>query len=97
MATFTTTYNPPTIYVPANFALEISPAEAQQLITELAPVMAATSTTPFTLGNPGVAIPATQALYNALKAAAALTATSSSSGTGVPPTVTTITLPAAVA
>lgn len=93
MATFTTTFNPPTVYVPANFALEISPAEAQQLIAELTPVMAATSQVPFTLGNPAVAIPCTQALFNALKQAAALTATSSSSGTGVPPSVIAITLP----
>lgn len=93
MATFTTTFQPPTTYVPQNFALEISPAEAQEIIAELTPVMAATSQTPFTLGNPTTGIPCTQALFNALKAAIALTATASTSGTGVPPNVETFTLP----
>ena len=93
MATFTTTFQPPTTYVPQNFALEISPAEAAQLITELTPAMNATSQAPFTLGNPTTGIPCTQALYNALKAAVALTATASTSGTGVPPNVATVTLP----
>lgn len=94
MATFTTQFQPPTTFVPAEFSLVITPAEAAQLIAELAPAMNATSQAPFTLGNPTTGIPCTQALYNALKAGAALTATASSTGTGAAPVVVTITLPA---
>lgn len=94
MATFTTNFQPPTTFVPAEFSLVISPAEAALLVTELAPLMNATAQSPFTLGNPTSGIPNTQALYNALKAAAALTATASSTGTGAAPVVVTITLPA---
>lgn len=93
MGTFTTTFQPPTVYVPQNFALEITPVEAEQLITELTPVMAATAQAPFTLGNPATGIPCTLTLFNALKSAVALTATASSTGTGAPPVVVTITLP----
>lgn len=93
MATFTTNFQPPTIFVPAEFSLVISPAEAAQLIAELTPIMNATSQVPFTLGNPTTGIPCTQALFNALKAGAALTASASSTGTGAPPAIATITLP----
>lgn len=88
MATFTVNFQAPTIYVPANFTLEVTPAEAQQLLAEVAPLMAGN----ITIGNFVSSFPGVAAIIQALQTNATQTATVTTPGTAAPPLVSPVTL-----
>jgi hypothetical protein len=86
MATLEATFQAPTTYVPASFTLTLSPAEATQLVTELAPILAGN----ITIGNAATSLPFTLALMTAARQGLAVTAQAPAPGQPAAPVSITV-------